>query len=76
MISELDLVALTHDNEANHLKAGDVGTVVAVYSDSKAYEVEFVTFSGDTVAVVTLPATSVRPLHSREVANARLLVKP
>jgi hypothetical protein len=75
MISELDLVALTHDIEGKHLKAGDVGTVVAVYSESEAYEVEFVTFSGDTVAVVTLPANSVRPLHSREVASARLLAQ-
>ncbi len=73
MIRELDLVALTHDIEGEHLEAGDVGTVVAVYSDSKGYEVEFVTFSGDTVAVVTLPADSIRSLHSRELAHARLL---
>lgn len=73
MIKELELVALTRDIDHKHLKAGDVGTVVGVYSNPPGYEVEFVTFTGDTVAVVTLAAESVRQLGSREMAHARSL---
>ena len=42
--------------------AGDVGTVVHVYPDGAAYEVEFFTPDGDTVAVVTVEASGVRPV--------------
>lgn len=71
MFSELDLVVLTHDIEAEHLKAGDVGTVVGIYSDPPGYEIEFSTFTGDTIAVVTVATDSVRPLESREITHAR-----
>jgi hypothetical protein len=53
------------------LDSGDLGAVVLVYADGSAYEVEFVTLGGDTVAVVTLPADAVRPITGREVAHAR-----
>lgn len=76
MISELDLVALTHDIENKQLKAGDVGTVVGIYSDPPGYEIEFSTFTGDTVAVVTVPSDSVRPLEAREITHARRVAHP
>lgn len=74
MIQELDTVVLTRDMPAEKLRSGDVGTVVLVHRDAAAYEVEFVTLGGDTVAVVTLPADAVRPVTGREIAHARELV--
>jgi hypothetical protein len=53
------------------LKAGDVGTVVLKHGAAAGYEVEFVTFSGDTVAVVTIPADDLRPVADDEIAHAR-----
>jgi hypothetical protein len=38
-----------------------------------AKEVEFTTLSGDTVAVVTLHASDVRPVEVREIVHARAL---
>lgn len=38
------------------------------------FEEEFVTVSGETVAVETLPADAVRELHRDEIAHARLVV--
>ena len=70
MIRELDVVALAQSLPDYRLEAGDVGTVVMVHGDG-GYEVEFATLSGDTIAVVTLPADSVRPLRRREIAHAR-----
>lgn len=50
-----------------------MGTVVHVYRDGEAYEVEFVTLDGHTAAVVTLETAQVRPVSSREITHAREL---
>jgi hypothetical protein len=42
-----------------------------VHQQGAGYEVEFTTLSGDTVAVVTLDATDVRPVEPREIVHAR-----
>jgi hypothetical protein len=52
---------------------GDVGTVVLVYGDGQAYEVEFMTLEGKTTAVITLEASQVRPVRHHEIAHAREL---
>lgn len=73
MISELDVVVLTRDLPDHGLEAGDVGTVVMVHEGGSGFEVEFVTFTGETVAVVTLPADAVRSIREREIAHARVV---
>ena len=70
MIKELDLVVLTGNLPAKGLFRGDVGAVVAVYTDN-AYEVEFTTFKGKTVAVITLEAHQIRPIESAEMMSVR-----
>jgi len=71
MIDELDLVVLKRDLPNERLTAGDVGTVVLVHQQGVGYEVEFTTLSGETVAVVTLDASDVRPVEAREMVHAR-----
>jgi uncharacterized protein DUF4926 len=44
---------------------------VLVHQQSAGYEVEFTTLSGDTIAVVTLDASDVRPVEAREIVHAR-----
>jgi hypothetical protein len=61
IIQEHDCVVLTEDLAAEGLQAGDVGTVVHIHRDAVAYEVEFMTLTGQTVAVVTLRPSQVRP---------------
>jgi hypothetical protein len=73
MIKEHDRVVLKTAVPANSLEAGDVGTIVHVYRDGAAYEVEFTTLSGDTAAVVTVEASQIRPVHEREITHAREL---
>jgi len=68
-----DTVVLTVDIPADRLRAGDVGTVVMVHRDHAAYEVEFMTLNGDTVAVVTLLPNQIRSLGKSEIAQARAL---
>ncbi len=72
-IREHDRVVLRSDLPAERLKAGDVGTVVHLYRDGLAYEVEFTTLDGDTAAVATVEASQVRPVHKREITHAREL---
>ncbi len=71
MIQELDTVILTRDIPQQKLRKGDLGAVVLVHRDGAAYEVEFVTLGGETLAVVTLPADAVRAATGREIAHAR-----
>ena len=73
MIKEHDRVVLTTPLPAAGLEDGDVGTVVHVYNDGQAYEVEFVTLDGHTAAVVTLELSQVRPVSSRDLTHAREL---
>jgi hypothetical protein len=73
MIQEHNRIVLTTDLASHDLKCGDVGTVVHVYNDGQAYEVEFVTLDGQTAAVVTLEASQVRPVSKREITHARAL---
>ena len=71
MIDEMDLIVLTRDLPTERLAAGDVGTVVLVHQQGAGYEVEFTTLSGDTVALITLDASDVRPVEAREIVHAR-----
>jgi len=73
MIHEHDRVVLTSPFAAEGLEVGDIGAVVHVYPRNEAYEVEFVTLTGTTAAVVTVPAEQVRPVSSREIPHAREL---
>jgi len=72
-IKEHERVVLTGPLPAEGLEAGDVGTVVHVYRDGGAYEVEFTTLAGKTAAVVTVEADQVRPVSQREITHAREL---
>jgi Domain of unknown function (DUF4926) len=74
MIEELASVVLMADMPERGLEAGDIGTIVMVHQEGKGYTVEFMTLSGDTVAVVTLPAGRVRPIGTNEIAHVRALV--
>ena len=68
---ERDPVVLVEDLPEYGLLAGDVGTVVLIHRRAEAFQVEFATLGGETVAVVTLEAGQVRPVGSREIAHAR-----
>ena len=72
-MKEHDRIVLQSGVPAEGLKAGDLGTVVHVYRDGQAFEVEFVMLDGQTAAVVTLEAKQVRPVKPREIAHARQL---
>jgi hypothetical protein len=72
-IREHERVVLTKTKPGDRLEAGDVGTVVHVYRDGLAYEVEFTTLDGGTAAVVTVEASDVRPVTRHEITHARTL---
>ncbi len=73
MIREHDRVVLTAPVPKERLEVGDVGTVVHIYQDGKAFEVEFSTLDGHTAAVATVEASSVRPVTGREITHSREL---
>lgn len=79
MIAEHERAVLTRDVPEKGLKAGDVGTVVSVHAsrsdgeERAGYTLEFMSPSGETVAIATVFADAVRPVGSREVNHARAI---
>jgi hypothetical protein len=73
VIKELDPVVLTESQPDEGLEAGDVGCVVMVHGDGAGYDVEFVTLTGETVSVVTVPAHAIRAVGKKEIAHARMV---
>ena len=71
-------VILSLDIPEEQLMAGDIGTIVehhpatAVYLEG--YEVEFFAGNGETLAVVSVPATDLRQATGQEVMHVRPLV--
>jgi hypothetical protein len=59
---ELDTVVLERDIPESGLRKGDIGAIVHVHGDSKL-EVEFVRASGQTLALLQLTATDLRPIQ-------------
>lgn len=70
-MSEFDLVVLQDSRANQRLKEGDVGTILTVYGDGKAFEVEFVTLTGEQVAVETLLPHQIRTVRPSEVMTVR-----
>ncbi len=70
-MKELNQVILRVDIPEQRLKKGDIGTIVLEHQAGAAFEVEFMTLTGETIAIVTLEADQVRPIGKREIANAR-----
>ena len=73
MIREHDCTVLTQDIPDEGLRAGNVGTVVHIHGDAAAYEVEFMTLTGRTVAVATVLPSQLRPVSPRDLSHVREL---
>lgn len=59
-IKEFDRAYLLEDVMETPFVKGDVGIVVFVYPDNKAYEIEFVALDGTTLGVETVRSTQVK----------------
>lgn len=69
---EFDTVVLKRGLPGTGLEAGDVGAIVHCHPGD-AYEVEFVSGEGDTIAVATLTGADLRALEAREILHVRSL---
>lgn len=72
MIKEHKRAVLIVDLPLIGLKAGDMGTVVHVYPNDAAYEIEFFTLDRHTIDVVTVAAEQVRPVSRHDILHARV----
>ncbi|MBP0029831.1 DUF4926 domain-containing protein [Roseofilum sp. Guam] len=71
MFQELDVVTLNHDFEEHGLKKNSKGTIVHCYADEQAFEVEFLSESGETLALLTLAKSDIE--LEREAIGAEVL---
>jgi hypothetical protein len=67
---QLDTVVLDRDIPEHRLRRGDLGAVVEVY-EPDGLEVEFVTASGKTEALVTLKDADVRTVADGDLIAVR-----
>ena len=70
----LDTVALARDLPSHSLRKGDLGAVVQVDAPD-GLEVEFVTASGRTGALVTLNVADVRAVGDSDLISVRTFTK-
>jgi hypothetical protein len=72
-------VVLTKDLPEEGLRAGDLGVVVDHHPERgdvpEGFELEFFSGTGETVAVVSVPATHVREATDHEVLSVRELTR-
>lgn len=66
----LDTVVLDRDIPESGLRRGDLGAVVEVY-EPDGLEVEFVTASGRTAALLTLTTQDVRAVADDDLVSVR-----
>jgi len=69
-MKELDTVVLRRALPDFSLVEGDVGAIVHVHAPD-AFEVEFVTGEGTTLAVTTLSAADLRPIDAHDLLHVR-----
>jgi hypothetical protein len=72
--NQLDTVVLDRDVPQNGLRKGDLGAVVETYKPD-GLEVEFVTASGRTQALVTLKVGDVRAVMDEDLISVRPLTR-
>jgi len=72
--SLLEPVVLDRDLPEHGLRCGDLGTVVQIY-DPDGLEVEFVTASGRTGALLTLKASDVRHVADADLVTVRTFAR-
>jgi len=68
--SVLDTVVLNRDLPEHGLQRGDLGAIVEIY-DGSGLEVEFVTASGRTGALLTLTEADVRQVADADLVSVR-----
>jgi len=73
MIKEHERIVLLKDLPEFGLKKDDVGTVIHIHKGNKAFEVEFMTLHGDTVAIATLQSSDIRPVTPMDITHTRQL---
>ena len=69
-----DTVVLRRPLPEHGLEEGDVGAIVHSYA-ADAFEVEFISAEGRTVAVLTLHAEDLRPVRAGDMLHVRSLVR-
>lgn len=72
---ELQVVVLSRDIPEHGLRRGDLGAVVHIYAPD-GLEVEFVSASGRTAALVTLKDGDVRAVADGDLIAVRRLDRP
>jgi hypothetical protein len=75
MLNEHERIVLLQAIPKEGLEEGDVGSIVHIYKDGQAYEVEFIALDGHTRAVATVEAEDIRPVSRHDMTHARTLTK-
>lgn len=70
---QIVLIAEVVGDEGEDLRPGDVGTVVHSHPGGEAFVVEFMSLSGDTVAIATVLSWQARSVKGSDLTHARTI---
>ena len=71
MLAEHDRIVLTDDIADTDLEAGGVETIVHIYPNGEAFEVESLALDGHTTALATVLPSQVRPVARTDITHTR-----
>ena len=72
-IKLFDRIVLVENLPDLSFLSGDVGTVVEIYGDGEAYEIEFFALDGSTLDVKTVASNLVKPVSANMILHIREL---
>ena len=75
-IKPLDVVALTQDVPEHNLKRGEVGTVIEILSNGKAFEVEFSDDNGQMYKCLSFSASQLKVLYQKPISESKQKQEP
>lgn len=73
MFNEFDVIVVLEEIPGSEIKPGDVGTILRPVGNSQGYEVEFLNFGGDTIAIEVMQANQIAPIDPEAMMHARKL---
>ena len=60
-------------DEGEELKSGDVGVIIHMHPENKAFVAEFVTVNGNSAVIATVLSSQARSVSDKDIVHARPL---
>ncbi|MYB75984.1 MAG: DUF4926 domain-containing protein [Chloroflexi bacterium] len=70
---QIVLTAVVRDDEGKCLYAGDVGKIIHIHPEERAFVVEFMAQDGETAAIATVLPSQARPVTRADHTDSQII---